>query len=315
MYSKFGYDKNGRSIRLQDTLKVLDQIHGYIKEYKVTQLIYLGDLFQRKSEVSTEVFNNIYFKLKEISKDVRIHLLAGTHDLKEKEFTAATFEFASVYRKATQLTLEDKKIWFIPHDYSIEIKNLYGDILFGHFSIKNLPDKFAADSPYLLEHFQNFDKVFLGHEHLGGEYSNVKFLNCCIPQSWSEKNIVPYVYLLENNLNLKKLRINTPLFLEADYKFLFQNLSHLKNSYIRLLIDSSEVKNVEFYKENLRKYSRGIEVKFITNSKKLAEEKSFSFELKDFLSKYIELKLNKKNNNYLKVGEEIISNAVRKTRL
>ncbi|GAH35152.1 unnamed protein product, partial [marine sediment metagenome] len=89
---------SGVNSRLQACLDVLSQVNGICQSKEITDIFFLGDLFNSRTAVPIDVYYLVYEKLKEISDDREIWLLVGNHDLflKRGNKISSTYPFESI---------------------------------------------------------------------------------------------------------------------------------------------------------------------------------------------------------------------------
>ncbi len=88
----------GVNSRMQVCLDVLNEVDGICREKEITNIFFLGDLFNSRTAVPMDVYYLVYEKLKEMSSSREIWLLLGNHDqfLKRGNEISSTRPFETI---------------------------------------------------------------------------------------------------------------------------------------------------------------------------------------------------------------------------
>jgi len=165
------------------------QMFPYIKDNKIEHVFFLGDLLHNRSEISLEVLNKItteFFKpLSELN--VNTTLILGNHDLRLKH-SDGNLDFITelkysdnfnIIETHTQIELNGYDIHLVPFNENSKVMDIPpGDILFGHFDMKNfkLNRKSLSRSGFEPTELKEWSRVYSGHYHVPSRYNNVTYI-------------------------------------------------------------------------------------------------------------------------------------------
>ena len=179
--------------RLADTVAVLDEIRDYCNARKIKETVFCGDLFHRRTSLSTDVRHVIHDALVEFDDDsIRVHLMAGNHDLGDRDghvhhlagltsshimlrtLTPSAFEDGSGVMFHFVRYLEDRSATVAAMQDCVRRAQMNPDqkhILFGHMGVQGA--KVGSDYVLISEHdvkvdeipYNHFDACFFGHYH------------------------------------------------------------------------------------------------------------------------------------------------------
>ena len=287
---------------------MLNQVFEIAQDRKVSDIVFLGDVFQRRSDISTEVFNTIYFKFKKLSTIANLHIIVGNHDTDGEHVTIDTFEFAKLYKEPTVVDFEGVDVIMLPFGSKTVPKN--GDICLGHVEVKNFKG-YHFISGFDVSDFSHFRRVVLGHGHKFASHNNITYLGCSIQTSWSDKDLPTYCALFDG-INLDLINLETPKFYEMKWPDI-DNI--VEGNYVRIKVSSREEA------EEAQKKLSSLRVKFLDlvyEPDVRTTQVNFTNLTPDFEKLCVEwLEHLKKQNEaeLLATLKEILKNAITKPRL
>lgn len=113
--------------REKEREEILNKIISLVKEYKIKDVVLLGDQLNSKNSISSVLTKFVSF-LRDISNNgATIHIIAGNH---EKGFNTSALDFLKeiedsnnwhIYLKPTLTTIQNKKVLMFPHMFAREL--------------------------------------------------------------------------------------------------------------------------------------------------------------------------------------------------
>lgn len=175
----------------------------YMKKHKITTIIQLGDLFDRRKYLSNIIFYNWKMRFYNYMRDNKIKFitLLGNHDVVHKNTNEVNSQtlYLSEYKnivvvdKPTEYVLDGMKILLLPWitvDNETDIMKAVEDsdarYCAGHFEFEG----FEIQQGLLCEHgrnhkeFDKFEGVFSGHFHTQTQRDNVHYIGIPYPLTW-----------------------------------------------------------------------------------------------------------------------------------
>lgn len=138
----FGIKSNSVS-RLNILIKVVNEINRYIKDNKIRNLVFMGDLFHNRNNLSVQTINVALKCVNTLAKSCNVFLIIGNHDLFNKN--SVDVNSLNMFRNTKNVTIIDhpteydmngEPVLMCPWltDLSKFQDNAYSK-LFGHFDI------------------------------------------------------------------------------------------------------------------------------------------------------------------------------------
>jgi len=317
-YRKFGYDEKYKiEENVKDFITFMSVINNAIKKNEVEKVIFIGDLFERRSDIKTDLFNIAYKLFKNLSKEAEVIMIVGNHDKKGNFFTFQSFDFAKRIDKPTIIG-EGFKVALVPYITSSEpMKDLEADICIGHFSVKGMPKSMIGDSSITFDDVSKFERVILGHEHKYSTSKNVVYIGASLPTKFRDNDVAPSYWLLQGT-NLERKILPLPRFIIIDNTEDIVE-DKVKNNYVRVVIS-----NLKENIENIKKKTLDLGAKYVevVYKKEVMDIKKedislLSFDLESACEEYVKLHIKDETEQkkLIKIGREVLINAVKKDKL
>lgn len=176
-----------------------------VKEEGITQMIHLGDMFDRRKYINFNTLNSCreYFFDKAAAAGIKIDAIVGNHDAyyKNKIDVNSTRLLLGQYTnvtpidRATTLVYDQTKICLMPwickdnyEDSMKHIKKTSAQILMGHLELKGFGMYFGEHNEHGYERsiFNKFDIVYSGHFHHKDTQQQFTYLGSPYEMTWSD---------------------------------------------------------------------------------------------------------------------------------
>ena len=235
----------------------------YIDKHKITQVIALGDTFDRRKAInfnSLQAAKDMWFDpLRE--RDVKMHMLVGNHDIYYKntlrinspQLLLRDYDNITVVDDPQQLSFGDTNILLLPwicdenRQRSLDIiKNNSASICLGHLELNN----FEPIPGYTMEHgyspdlFSKFNLVCSGHYHHKSSKGNIVYLGNPYQMFWNDYGCDRGFHVL--NTDTEKLTfVKNPnsMFHKIYYRDSETakiDYESLNDSYVKLIVEKKE---------------------------------------------------------------------------
>ena len=292
-----------------EVLQTLFWIKDKVKELKPDMTLFLGDIFDNPSTITTSVISIVSEYFNNLSELSPLVIISGNHDILENNDTNIKINDEVLKYKGNLLSifkgnkriavLEKIKTFeidketdyiFIPFTDNIPtklIEHLQKDkignkkIIFGHFDIAEVPymQLEAKNGNIDLNNYVNLDlikhlkihKVYLGHVHDKYTIENVEFLGACRNINFNNRQPSKGIYLFDSDKDNYE-------YFENPYSPIYVTL----NSFDELLKYIEEHDKLELLKTNVKlKFSTNDEVtktiKYKSHFKSVSFSKSNNF--------------------------------------
>lgn len=184
-----------------------DVFFPYIKQNDITQIIHLGDVFDRRKYINFSTLRSCkeYFFDRIEALQIKTTIIAGNHDtfyknsndLNSPNVLLREYEYLEAYSEAVEKNYGGTDIllmpWICSGNYENSLKmlqNTKASIVFGHFEISGF-DMFKGQKN---EHgmdpqtFTKFDMVCSGHFHHKSTGGNITYLGNPYEMTWADFN-------------------------------------------------------------------------------------------------------------------------------
>lgn len=181
-----------------------NQFIPYLIEHQIDTIWMLGDFFENRKMISTQVLNKAHQFLQKLEDiDIRSYFLIGNHDVAFKNTNTVNslvpvtkaFEKIHLIEKYEVIDFDGLSVgfisWISPEIYSEALKwimSLDAQVLCGHFEInsfeiiKGVVCSKGIDSAI----FERFDKVFSGHFHIRATNGTIQYIGNPYQTNWGE---------------------------------------------------------------------------------------------------------------------------------
>jgi len=329
--------------------KIFDiQIEFFREMFKVMQekeikiCISMGDLFDNRSIIDINFFNDFVNEFIELLKEFSItfYNIQGNHDLYFRNRSDVSLvkhlnKFYDGFINIDEVThLENLTLvpWII--DSKNDIPKEYNDFVLGHFEFKDI-DKYIAGE-IDIKTFSKAKMVFSGHYHNKSLKDNVMYIGTPYQLEWGDYEEVKGFYILDTDKNIEFIKNETsPMHIKLKYDdnnkkpwtisglgedIYFDELNedilkilqkNIFNVYINVAKDSKyneilydlKQKNFEFEVLNNVELSELIDIKYDPKEKEILEE-DIQVKGLEYIKKRLDSKLNTILNEVLKFNNE-----------
>jgi len=296
-------------------LDYLDYIRQYSLDNDIKNIIIMGDIFDKSSNIKNEAFVPLFMKFYDMKMDgIKFYFILGNHDIYSVNNDSIVETFKPLGFVIKQTTYEDK-FSFMPYTRNEEDIPETGDILFTHIPIAD----FSFDNAYHAtekhafrkELFSQFNIVFTGHFHRHQHDKNIVYTGSPVQLNFGEegqkKGFVIFDSVLEDwefveyknspkfvRINLNDFQDFNPInkFVGVKIDAKIENFIKLK----RILLDKGAIDVVPFFERK-----EDIEVGQIDN---LKEFSSIKDTIREYISKVEEENID--NKKLLKIFEKVL---------
>jgi len=165
--------ENGLNSRLVAQTKIINQVKLIARKYKVTQIFFLGDLFNNQSpNINKILYNVLFFMIQSLAEVVPICLLTGNHDLFNNTHLFTPFSSipnVTIINNVTTIQLDGKTIdlipWVLNDPGHLPVKK--SDYCFAHFGIQgaDIGNNFVIEEAIDPVTLKDYKLVLAGHFH------------------------------------------------------------------------------------------------------------------------------------------------------
>lgn len=135
--------KGNQENRLTILVNAIDEINKYVKENNINNIIFCGDLFHDRNNLSVKVINTAIKCIDKLTENCHMYLIVGNHDLVDNIHpeTNSTKIFKgqkniTIIENPTEVSINGNRSIFIPWISNLmEYKKNTFDMIFGHFDI------------------------------------------------------------------------------------------------------------------------------------------------------------------------------------
>ncbi len=192
-------------------LKCLKYIHKKLKEENIKDIIYLGDIFDKRQFITVktlktcfEIFNN----------DFNQYFILGNHDVAYKNSNQLNSveillgdNNSVIVDDSKEIIFDNKKLLLVPwinknnqEKITKQIEKSKAEFLFGHLDLQGfemLRGIYSRHSDVSIKLLQKFEKVISGHFHCYSEKDNICYLGNICQMTWNDYNEKKYYGILE----------------------------------------------------------------------------------------------------------------------
>lgn len=255
--------RNDSSFFLEKCLSYFENVvFPYIKENNITNMIHLGDFFDRRKYINFNTLSEVRRRfLEKIPKDVHFHIILGNHDTFYKN-TNEVNSLKELFRGYSNITLYDTpstidinnlKISLIPWindtnkiEYYDYIQTCSSPILMGHFEIMGFEviNGVKHHNGILESAFNKFEMVLSGHFHMKQSKGNIHYLGTQYQMNFGEANALKGFHILNTDTReLEFIENIDNIFNIIHYddssiieNILNDNILQYKNTFIKVIV-------------------------------------------------------------------------------
>lgn len=178
------HNKSGLNSQL--ILDYLDYLQEYYFEHDLDYIIIMGDIFNKNSNIKTDIFVPFFLKFWEMKQSgINFIFIVGNHDIYNRDYDTLIDTFTplgKVVKEYEEIEFDGKICGFLPYVMKEDNlpKNTNAQWLFTHLSIAN----FSFDNAYHAteknafkeELFEEYSLVFTGHFHRHQYRKNIVYI-------------------------------------------------------------------------------------------------------------------------------------------
>ena len=283
-----------------------------LEEHKIDTIIHMGDIFDSRKAIDLQSLEWAKRVVLEPLRKYKVHLAIGNHDCYYKntnnvnspELLLRSYPNIKVYTKAKELTIDKRKILFLPwinsenfDETKKSIQKTKAKIAMGHLELNG----FRATRGHMMENgmdvniFDKFEKVFSGHFHTRSNDGKIFYLGNPYEMFWNDVND-PRGFHIFDTETLTHTPINNPYKLfyniyyeDTNYKLF--NATEYENKIVKVIVrQKSNVKDFEKFIDKL--YQVGVQDLKIVENFDIQENADFDIDEDEntlsILSRYID---------------------------
>ena len=244
-----------------------DIFFPYLIENKITTVIQLGDIFDRRKYSNhfslAEAQRYFFSKFEEF--DIQLITLLGNHDLYFKESLSVSsselfltqFKNVKVIKEPTTLDLDisiDVIPWICKENHSSSvnfIKKSASTMCVGHFEIegfKMYKNGISAEDGLSDKLFSSYERVLSGHYHHRSSKGNIEYIGTPYEMTWQDYNDQKGFHIFDcSTRNMEFIKNPYSIFFKVEYddtnaetvnsSYLKEEyLSQFKNKYVKIQV-------------------------------------------------------------------------------
>lgn len=184
-----------------------EQFIPYLLKNKITSIIQLGDIFDRRKFVNFQILNTwkkrVFNVLSE--NNIKMYILLGNHDVyyrntndvNSPSLLLEEYDNLKVITSPTEITFGRTKVLMMPwvnysnYQESIDaMTNTKAEIVMGHFDIQGFEmyKGHVSTEGFTSDIFSKFAKVYSGHYHTMSHRGNIYYLGIPYEITWMDWN-------------------------------------------------------------------------------------------------------------------------------
>jgi len=244
----------------------------YLEEHKITTLIHLGDVVDRRKFINFNTAHNFQNKFWKRLWDMKIdtHIILGNHDTYYKNTNSinsmqqliTTFDGINepfIYEKPKTVEFDGLPILFVPwicpeneEESLYEIENSQAQICMGHLEVKG----FEMHKGHFQEHgleidlFKRFDKVLSGHYHRKSDNGTIYYLGTQYEITWSDYQCPKGFHIFDTDTR-ELTRVPNPInmFKKITYNdkknnYANMNISEYEDCFVKVIVEEKQDVNM-----------------------------------------------------------------------
>lgn len=184
-----------------------DTFFPYLKEHGITNIVQLGDVFDRRKYINFQTLKSCreYFFEPLAESGIHLHVIIGNHDTYYKntnevnslQLLLKEYKNITIHYDPTEVEFEDRKFLMVPwicQDNEAQclesITTTKADAIIGHFEISGFEMYRGAvcDEGMDMKAFNENIPVYSGHFHHKSSHGNIHYLGTPYEITWSDFN-------------------------------------------------------------------------------------------------------------------------------
>lgn len=271
-----------------------EEFFPVIDHYGIKHIIHLGDLFDRRKQVTYKTAHELRenFIQPIIDRDIQCDVLVGNHDVPYKNTNYINSidqlygysDNIHVFEKPTDFKDNRKNFLYLPwinkeniKDTLELIENTNADYVFGHLELTGFQMHKGSVCTHGMDGnvFSKFEKVFSGHFHHKSTAGNIHYLGAPYEMIWSDYDDPRGFHILDTDTGeLEYFRNPNPLFqvINFDNSFTKKHIdkhefSVLTEKYVRVNV-TEQIKDVIIFDYFIEKITENnpIDLKIVDDS-------------------------------------------------
>lgn len=199
--------RNDSPFFLDNAIKFFNnQFIPYLEKHNITEVIHLGDFFDRRKYVNFNTLSTVRKHVLEVleKKNIRLHITIGNHDTyyrntnrlnSLKELLNDKYSNITIYEKPTTINFDDFCFGIIPwvtKENEQEVLNFINTcscrMIGGHFEIVGFQviPGVKHETGFSVNVFSRFDRVLSGHFHIKQSEKNIYYLGTQYQMNFSD---------------------------------------------------------------------------------------------------------------------------------
>ena len=274
--------RNDSSVFYDYFKRSLEGFYKEIRDQNIQHVIHVGDLFDRRKYLNYLTAKRCREDFLEVinSMGVETHIIAGNHDIYYKntlevncldEIIGDRYPNIHTYINPKEITIDGFDILLLPWITESNSKESFDLIattkashVFGHLEmqgfeyLKGIISTEGQDSHV----FSRFDGVFTGHYHHRSSVGNIHYIGALAEYTWSDHNDPRGFSIFDTSTREMEFYQN-PISLfkmigyddEANPEMFKVDLSHLADSYVKVVVQNKDPYLFDLFIEELYKVS------------------------------------------------------------
>lgn len=261
-------DENGINQRLKDGLNAVEKVLKYAKDKAIKHVFFLGDLFETKRKIATDVLSLTLQTFRKFKKNgIKLYMLLGNHDKffyndKMAIHSLESFrDIATIIDTPTRMQLKGIDVVWLPFsdykqgmlnalyniidncDNAVKLLMLHDDlggIKYDNGFVSSSPLRYSQLSP------KDFNYIFSGHIHKHTVFRNFVYVGSLYQKDFNEegdtKGLIEVTVNKANEVKWKQVPITSKKFKTVN-SFDLKKLN-FNYYYYRFKVKEAEVDNL-----------------------------------------------------------------------